>query len=97
VRSFSISDERPLDLRKLEAWLTGVIRATGPNIYRAKGILHIKGQAKRVVFQGVQMMFDARPDRFWKDGEKRQNQMVFIGKDLDEAAFRRGFEECIVP
>lgn len=95
VRSFFIEDERPLDLRKLETWLTDVIQRMGPNIYRSKGILYISGQPKRVVFHGVQMLFDASPDRFWNPGEKRQNQMVFIGKDLDEAAIRAGFESCI--
>jgi G3E family GTPase len=95
VRSFFIVDERPLELRKLEAWLTELIQTLGPKIYRAKGILHISGQPKRVVFQGVQMLFDAAPDRFWNPGEKRQNQLVFIGKNLDEAAIRSGFENCI--
>jgi G3E family GTPase len=95
VRSFFIVDDRPLELRKLEAWLTDIIQTMGPQIYRAKGILHISGQPKRVVFQGVQMLFDAAPDRFWNVGEKRQNQLVFIGKDLDEAAIRAGFANCI--
>jgi len=95
VRSFLITEERPLELRKLEAWLSEVIQTMGPKIYRAKGILHISGQPKRVVFQGVQMLFDAAPDRFWNPGEKRQNQLVFIGKDLDEAEIRAGFQKCI--
>src|SRR5437867_2095343 len=95
VRSFFIVDERALDLKKLETWLTEVIRTMGPKIYRSKGILHIAGQPKRVVFQGVQMLFDAAPDRFWNPGEKKMNQMVFIGKNLDEAAIRAGFESCI--
>lgn len=95
VRSFFIVDDRPLDLHKLETWLSQVIQTMGPNIYRSKGILHISGQPKRVVFQGVQMLFDAAPDRFWNPGEPRQNQMVFIGKDLDEATIRAGFETCI--
>ena len=95
VRSFFIVDDRPLDLRKLETWLSDVIQTMGPKIYRAKGILHISGQPKRVVFQGVQMLFDAAPDRFWNVGEQRQNQLVFIGKDLDEAAIRAGFANCV--
>ena len=95
VTSFYLSDERPLDLKKVEAWLSEVIRELGPNIYRSKGILHIKGQAKRVVFQGVQMIFDARPDRLWAVGEKRQSQLVFIGKELNESKLRAGFESCI--
>jgi G3E family GTPase len=95
VGSFYISDDRPLDLKKVEAWLTEIIRELGANIYRSKGILQVQGQAKRVVFQGVQTMFDARPDRLWKVGEKRLSQLVFIGKDLDEAKIRRGFASCL--
>jgi G3E family GTPase len=95
VTSFYLSDDRPLDLKKVEAWLTGIIRELGANIYRSKGILQIQGQAKRVVFQGVQTMFDAKPDRLWNLGEKRISQLVFIGKDLDEAKIRRGFAACV--
>jgi G3E family GTPase len=41
------------------------------------------------------MIFDAKPDRFWEPGEKRMNRLVFIGKDLDEARIRAGFESCV--
>jgi G3E family GTPase len=95
VTSFYLSDDRPLDLKKVEAWLSELIRELGSNIYRSKGILQIQGQARRVVFQGVQTMFDAKPDRLWNVGEKKVSQLVFIGKDLDEAKIRRGFSTCI--
>jgi G3E family GTPase len=95
VSSFYISDDRPLDLQKVEAWLSEVIREMGEKIYRSKGILQIRGQPKRVIFQGVQMMFDARPDRLWNAGERRMSQLVFIGKELDEARIRRGFAACV--
>ena len=95
VTSFYVTEERPLDRRKIEAWLTEIIRTLGPNIYRSKGILYLQGVPKRVVFQGVQMLFDARPDRFWNPEERRLSQLVFIGKNLDETAIRQGFGECI--
>lgn len=95
VSSFFITEERPLDLKKTEAWLSELLGEHGESIYRSKGILYIYGQAKRVVFQGVQMMFDAQPDRLWNVGEKKQNQLVFIGKDLNEQVIRRGFAGCL--
>ncbi len=95
VKSFVIAEDRPLDLKKTEQWLAELLGKSGEQIYRSKGILHIKGQAKRVIFQGVQMMFDNAPDRFWNPGEKRQSQLVFIGRDLDEAAIRQGFADCV--
>jgi len=95
VRSFYIIEERPLDLKKTEAWLSELLSKDGANLYRSKGILHVKGQPKRVVFQGVQMTFNAEPDRFWAATEKRQSQMVFIGKELDEERIRAGFGSCL--
>ena len=95
VRSFYIEEERPLDLKKLEVWLSELLKSLGADIYRSKGVLHIKGQAKRVVFQGVQMMFDSAPDRFWNAGERRKSQLVFIGRELDEAKIREGFAKCL--
>jgi len=82
-------------LKRTEAWISDLVGSTGANIYRCKGILSIQGQPKRVVFQGVQMMFDATPERFWKPDENRQNRIVFIGKELDEAKIRAGFESCL--
>ncbi len=95
VSSFYIEEERALDLKKLEAWLSELLKTLGADIYRSKGVLNIKGQPKRVVFQGVQMMFDAQPDRFWTAREPRRSQLVFIGRELDEAKIKAGFAGCI--
>ena len=31
----------------------------------------------------------------WKPDEARRSRMVFIGRNLDEAALKRGFDSCI--
>ncbi|HWN96825.1 MAG TPA: GTP-binding protein [Methylomirabilota bacterium] len=95
VRSFYIEEERPLDLARLEQWLSELLKNSGESIYRCKGVLHIKGIPKRVVVQGVQMLFDSAPDRFWNPGERRVSQFVFIGRELDEQAIRAGFASCL--
>ena len=94
VTSFYFNDDRPLDMKKTEAWLGDVLTEFGPRIYRSKGILNIKGSAKRIVFHGVQQTFDAQAERLWNMGEHKTNHLVFIGKDLDEAILRKGFEGC---
>ena len=60
----SVGSETPgeLDPKKLNAWLSNLLRTQGPDIFRMKGILSIKGEDKRFVFQGVHMLFDGRPD-----------------------------------
>jgi G3E family GTPase len=95
VGSFHIVEERPLDLKKTQTWLGELLQTMGADIYRSKGILFVKAQPKRIVFQGVQMMFEAQPERFWNAGEKRQSQLVFIGRELNQEKIRSGLESCI--
>jgi G3E family GTPase len=95
VRSFHLVEDRPLDLKRTEAWLSEVLNDLGEDIYRSKGVLHILGQPKRVVFQAVQMLYEAGPDRLWNVGERKQSQLVFIGRNLDEQRIRAGFAACV--
>jgi G3E family GTPase len=40
------------------------------------------------------MILEGDFQRPWRDGEVRESRMVFIGRDLDEAALRSGFAAC---
>ena len=79
---------------KLTRWLNTVLQEQGPDILRAKGILDVQGEDKRLVFQAVHMILDGELQRPWREGEHRYSRMVFIGRNLDEAALRQGFEAC---
>ena len=81
---------------RVNDWFREVLSTMGTNIYRMKGILNVEGRDHRFVFQGVHMLFDGKADRAWKAGEARNNQLVFIGKDLDRAALTEGFRSCLV-
>ena len=94
IRGVSLSLERPLDGRRVTEWLNGVLQAQGPDILRAKGILDVQGEDKRLVFQAVHMILEGELQREWRADERRWSRMVFIGRNLDEAALRRGFEAC---
>ena len=59
-----------------------------------KGIVDVKGESKRLVFQAVHMMLEGDLQREWKPGEDRYSRMVFIGRNLDEAKLKAGFEAC---
>lgn len=94
VTSVGIALPGDLDLARLNAWLSHLLRTQGPDIFRMKGILSIKDQPQRFVFQGVHMLFDGRPDRAWGD-EPRHNRLIFIGRNLDRAVLDRGFRACL--
>ncbi|SDR80375.1 GTP-binding protein [Opitutus sp. GAS368] len=95
VSSVGISIEGELDGKKLNDWISKLLAEKGGDIFRMKGVLVVKGTKKRLVFQGVHMLFDAKFDREWKDGENRTNTLVFIGKNLDRAALTEGFKACL--
>jgi len=96
VASFFVKESRPLDQVKMEKWLSELLSGEGAgDIYRSKGFMYLKGQGKRVLFHSVQMMYEARPERFWEPNEQRETQLVFIGKNLDEAKIRKDIEACV--
>ncbi len=96
VYSLALVEEGELDGDKLNQWLGTLLQTKGPDIFRMKGILNIAGEDNRFVFQGVHMIFDGKPDRQWKEGEKRQSELVFIGRNLDEANLQENFKACVV-
>jgi G3E family GTPase len=94
IKGVALTFDRPLDGTRVTRWLNEVLQGQGPDILRAKGILDVKGEDKRLVFQAVHMILDGELQRPWRDGERRYSRMVFIGRNLDEALLRRGFEAC---
>lgn len=95
VASVSLKQDKPLDSDKFFNWLRGVIDSQGVDILRMKGILSMKDDDDRYVVQGVHMLVEGDHQRAWKDGEERDSRLVFIGRNLDEDALRRGFEGCV--
>ncbi|HIK08520.1 MAG TPA: GTP-binding protein [Trichormus sp. M33_DOE_039] len=95
VFSVALVQEGSIDGEKLNAWLSELLQTKGPDIFRMKGILNIAGEDNRFVFQGVHMIFDGRPDRPWKASEKRKNELVFIGRNLDEEQLKQDFLACL--
>ncbi|KOP25619.1 cobalamin biosynthesis protein CobW [Hapalosiphon sp. MRB220] len=96
VYSVALVAEGGVDGDKLNNWLGKLLQTQGPDIFRMKGILNIAGESDRFVFQGVHMIFEGKPDRPWKDSETPKNELVFIGRNLDEAKLKQDFLACLV-
>src|SRR6478752_2767567 len=95
VESFVFRADKPFDGQKLEQFLSGMIQVYGPDLLRYKGVLWMRGNPRRVVFQGVHMMMGGDTGKPWAKGEKKQSIMVFIGKKLPKDIFIAGMEECL--
>ncbi|WP_416668177.1 CobW family GTP-binding protein [Egbenema bharatensis] len=95
VYSIALVERGELDLEKLNTWIANLLRNQGTDIFRMKGILNIAGEETRYVFQGVHMLFSGISDRPWRANEERKNELVFIGRNLDEASLRESFRSCL--
>ncbi len=84
----------PLDPKKFFPWIQKTTQLDGPNILRLKGIVAFADDAERYVVQGVHMIVEGDHQRPWKDGERRESRLVFIGRDLDRDKLDEGFRAC---
>jgi G3E family GTPase len=41
------------------------------------------------------MILEGDLQREWREGEPRYSRMVFIGRNLNEAELKSGFEACV--
>ena len=94
VGSMAIEKDGDVNIDLMNAWLSKLLAEKGIDIFRMKGFISVAGESRRFVFQGVHMLFDAQRDKEWGDTPRR-NQLVFIGRNLDEEAMRRDFDACL--
>jgi G3E family GTPase len=94
VSSVGITVPGDLDPDRLNGWLGKLLSEKGVDIFRMKGVLSVKGEERRFVFQGVHMLFDGSPGEPW-EAEERRNSLVFIGRNLDRGELEGGFKACL--
>jgi len=92
IRGVSLTSDKPIHGQRITQWLNDVLQTQGPDILRAKGIIDVAGEDRRLVFQAVHMILEGDFQGPWREGDKRYSRLVFIGRNLDEAKLRAGFE-----
>jgi G3E family GTPase len=95
VKSFVFRADKPFDPAKLEDFLGAIVNIYGPRMLRYKGVLHMKGTQRKVIFQGVHQLMGSDLGPEWKADEKRTSKMVFIGIDLPKDIFDQGLTQCL--
>eukprot|EP00241_Pyramimonas_parkeae_P005283 CAMPEP_0114239328 /NCGR_PEP_ID=MMETSP0058-20121206/8400_1 /TAXON_ID=36894 /ORGANISM="Pyramimonas parkeae, CCMP726" /LENGTH=356 /DNA_ID=CAMNT_0001351499 /DNA_START=40 /DNA_END=1110 /DNA_ORIENTATION=- len=101
VTSVGIHVEGEVNLERLSDWLSDLLEEKGADIFRSKGLVAVRGSRDKHVFQGVHMMMSLGSSydgfgRPWKEGEKRENKLVFIGRNLDREELNNSFRKCLV-
>jgi G3E family GTPase len=87
--------ERAFDAAKLEDFLGAIVNVYGPRMLRYKGVLHMQGTERKVIFQGVHQLMGSDLGPAWAAGETRCSKMVFIGIDLPQDILLQGLQQCL--
>ena len=96
VKSFVFRSNKAFNPAKLEDFLGSIVQVYGPRLLRYKGVLHMKGTERKVIFQGVHQLMGSDLGPVWGPGEKKGSKMVFIGLDLPRDILLQGLEQCLV-
>jgi G3E family GTPase len=94
VKSFVYRADKPFNPAKLEDFLGTVVQIYGPRMLRYKGVLHMMGTERKVIFQGVHQLMGSDLGPEWAPNETRESRMVFIGIDLPRDILEQGLDQC---
>ena len=96
VKSFVFRSDRAFDPAKLEDFLSAIVNIYGPRMLRYKGVLHMTGTDRKVIFQGVHQLMGSDLGPQWGSDETRCSKLVFIGIDLPKDILLQGLEQALV-
>ena len=91
IGTFSYVSPEPFEIEKLEGFWTGL----PDNVFRGKGVLYMDGVRERCIFHQVGARVLVESQRPWREGETRENRLVFIGRALDNDALYAKLRECV--
>lgn len=103
VTTFTLEQEGYINKERLDRflqtllWEKSLVNSQGETMepYRIKGVLALTDSDQRCVVQAVHELYDSHPTTTWKPGEKRNNILVFIGKNLDRDVLLKHFAQCL--
>ena len=95
IASVALVSHAAMDRARVSAWLTQLVAMQGQHILRAKGIIDIQHEPRRLVVQAVHMLLEGDLQRAWKPDEPRVSRLVFIGRHLHKASLQAGFDTCV--
>ena len=92
IVSFAWSAEEPLPWAGVEQALERLTKTQGERLLRMKGLVNVAGEAgPRAVHAAGHTLYPSARLAAWPDGD-RATRLVFIGRDLEEAAIAQMFE-----
>jgi len=91
---FVLDETQQINLFKLQNYIGFLLQKHNEDLFRYKGVIAVRGQDRKYVFQGVHMLFGGDFAADWGDAP-RKSVFCFIGKNLKKMDLKAGFMECI--
>ena len=95
IASFCLAHDQPLPWPRFARWLESVASLRGPDLLRVKGIVRVQGRPHPVVVHAVQhVVHPPRELPDWPDADRR-SRIVFITRQIGEAALEKSFRAAV--
>ncbi|NML27057.1 CobW family GTP-binding protein [Zoogloea dura] len=91
IASFVLQHPGDVDSALMAGFVEELLLRQGPALLRYKGVLALRGDARKVILQGVHRLSGSDYGAPWQDGESRHTTLVLIGRRLDEEGIRNAF------
>lgn len=89
IRSFCITHAEPLSWRVLNRWFQQLTALRGKDLLRVKGIVYTQESELPIIVQGVQHIFQPPTTLPAWPSERRQSQIVFITRNIEQEVIER--------
>ncbi|GLT21271.1 GTP-binding protein [Zoogloea oryzae] len=91
IASMVLHHAGAVDVGLMGSFVEDLLLKHGNDMLRYKGVLAVRGEDRRLVFQGVHRITGFDYGRDWAADEARETTIVVIGRRLDEAAITAAF------
>ena len=88
IKAVCLTVDDPIPAGDFDSWLSILMALKGPDLLRIKGILNITELTGPLVIHGVQHVFHPPLHLKKWPSKDRRSRIVFITRDIDEAALR---------
>ncbi len=91
IASMVLHHAGAVDVGLMGSFVEDLLLRHGNDMLRYKGVLAVRGEDRRLVFQGVHRITGFDYGRDWAAGEARETTIVVLGRRLDAAAITAAF------
>ncbi len=96
ISSHSFRLPGAFDLERFSYWIEYFLYINQSIVFRVKGILNFEGNPHKMIMQSVRSSYRLEDGDYWSLDEKRDNRMVFIGKDLPVEDIKEALESLMI-